>query len=56
MPVTVKICVQQDYDRMKDLTNPAWIKAKGLLFLLLGLLSATLPSLRALRFVLPFYC
>jgi hypothetical protein len=36
---------------MKDLTNPAWIKAKGLLFLLLGLLSAVLlfferPTLR----------
>jgi hypothetical protein len=51
MPVTVKVCVQQDYDRMKDLTNPAWIKAKGLLFLLLGLLAATLlllerPTLR----------
>ena len=27
---------------MKDLTNPGWIKAKGFLFLLLGLLSATL--------------
>jgi hypothetical protein len=27
---------------MKDLTNTAWIKAKGLLFLFLGLLSATL--------------
>jgi hypothetical protein len=36
---------------MKDLTNPAWIKAKGLLFLLLGVLSAILlflerPTLR----------
>ena len=27
---------------MKDLTNPAWIKGKGLLFLFLGLLSGTL--------------
>ena len=27
---------------MKDLMNPAWIKAKGILFLLLGLLSGTL--------------
>lgn len=27
---------------MKDLTNPAWIKAKGILFLLLGLLTAAL--------------
>jgi hypothetical protein len=37
---------------MKDLTNPAWIKVKGLLFLFLGLLSATLlfldrPTIRA---------
>ncbi|EEF59813.1 hypothetical protein [Pedosphaera parvula] len=36
---------------MKDLTNPNWIKFKGILFLLVGLLSATLlilehPSLR----------
>jgi hypothetical protein len=36
---------------MKDLTNPAWIKAKGLLFLFLGVLSAILlflehPTLR----------
>jgi hypothetical protein len=27
---------------MKDLTSPTWIKAKGFLFLLLGLLSAVL--------------
>jgi hypothetical protein len=27
---------------MKNLTNAKWIKAKGILFLLLGLLSATL--------------
>ena len=27
---------------MKDLTNPGWIKVKGILFLLLGLASATL--------------
>ncbi len=27
---------------MKDLINPAWIKAKGFLFLFLGLLSAAL--------------
>lgn len=27
---------------MKDLTSAAWIKAKGFLFLVLGLLSATL--------------
>jgi len=27
---------------MKDLTNPAWIKGKGILFLFLGVLSAAL--------------
>lgn len=27
---------------MKDLTRPAWIKLKGILFLLVGLLAATL--------------
>lgn len=27
---------------MRDLTSPSWIKAKGILFLFLGLLSATL--------------
>jgi len=27
---------------MRNLTNPAWIKAKGALFLLLGLLATTL--------------
>jgi len=37
---------------MRDLTNPAWIKAKGILFLFLGLLSGALltlerPTLRA---------
>ena len=36
---------------MQDLSHPSWIKAKGVLFLLLGLLSSTLlwlehPSLR----------
>jgi hypothetical protein len=36
---------------MKDLTNPAWIEVKGLLFLFLGLFSASLlffdrPTLR----------
>jgi hypothetical protein len=30
---------------MKDLTDPRWIKLKGLLFLLLGLLSASLVVL-----------
>jgi hypothetical protein len=38
---------------MKNLTNPTWIKAQGLLFLFLGLLSATLlflehPTLRGI--------
>ncbi len=27
---------------MKDLTNPPWIKAKGILFLLVGMLAAGL--------------
>ena len=27
---------------MKDITNPNWIKAKGLLFFLIGVLAATL--------------
>jgi hypothetical protein len=27
---------------MKDLTNPGWIKAKGILFLLVGIAAATL--------------
>ena len=36
---------------MKDLTNPKWIKLKGLLFLIVGLLSSALlivecPSLK----------
>ena len=29
-------------ENMKDLANPFWIKAKGVLFLFLGLLAATL--------------
>src|SRR5579862_3268761 len=39
---------------MKDLTNPTWIKLKGMLFLLLGLISAALLYLgqRSLRTVL----
>jgi hypothetical protein len=47
---------------MKDLTNPAWIKAKGFLFLFLGLLSATLlffehPTFRvALLLILAVWC
>src|SRR5258708_7226115 len=47
---------------MKNLTNPAWIKLKGILFLLLGLLSGTLllfehPSLRvALLLALTVWC
>ncbi len=30
---------------MMDITNPTWIKAKGILFLLVGLLAATLLAL-----------
>ena len=47
---------------MKDLTNPRWIKIKGLLFLFLGLLSAILlfferPTLRvALLLLLTVWC
>jgi hypothetical protein len=47
---------------MKDLSNPAWIKVKGLLFLFLGLLSAALlflerPTLRvALLLMLAVWC
>jgi hypothetical protein len=41
----------------KDLTNPAWVKAKGLLSLLLGLFSASLllfepPTLRVAALLL----
>jgi hypothetical protein len=32
---------------MKDLTHPGWIKLKGILFLLVGLLAATLLLLEA---------
>ena len=47
---------------MKNLANPSWIKAKGLLFLVLGLLSATLlfferPTPRvALLLILSIWC
>jgi hypothetical protein len=47
---------------MKDLTNPTWIKAKGFLFLFLGLLAAALvfferPTLRvALLLMLAVWC
>ena len=47
---------------MKDLTNPTWIKAKGLLFLFLGLLSVALlffeyPTLQvALLLILAVWC
>jgi hypothetical protein len=47
---------------MKNLTNPNWIKAKGFLFLLLGLLSATLlfferPTVKAaLLLILAVWC
>jgi hypothetical protein len=47
---------------MKDLTSPTWIKAKGFLFLFLGLLAAALvfferPTLRvALLLMLAVWC
>ena len=47
---------------MKDLTNPGWIKAKGILFLLLGLAAAALlvlehPSWKvALLLALAVWC
>jgi hypothetical protein len=47
---------------MKDLTNPAWIKAKGFLFLFLGLLSTVLlfiehPTTKvALLLILAVWC
>ena len=47
---------------MKDLTNPVWIKVKGILFLFLGLLSAALllvehPTYKtALLLVLAVWC
>ncbi|HTC92288.1 MAG TPA: hypothetical protein VK699_02410 [Terriglobales bacterium] len=47
---------------MRDLTNPVWIKVKGILFLFLGLLSAVLlliehPTYKtALLLVLAIWC
>ena len=47
---------------MKDLTNPTWIKIKGLLFLLLGIVAGILvllesPSLKvALLLALVIWC
>ena len=47
---------------MKDLTNPGWIKAKGILFLLVGILAAVLlvleqPSWKvALLLALAVWC
>ena len=47
---------------MKDITNPGWIKAKGILFLLVGILAATLiliehPTLTtALLLALTVWC
>ena len=35
---------------MKDLTDPRWIKLKGILFLVVGLLAAALLLLEALTF------
>ncbi len=47
---------------MKDLTNPMWIKLKGVLFLVVGMLSAVLlilehPTLKvAVLFVISVWC
>jgi len=47
---------------MKDITNPVWIKAKGILFLLVGLAASTLlvlehPSWKiALLLVIAVWC
>lgn len=47
---------------MKDLTDPRWIKLKGILFLLIGVLSATLlmveaPTLRVgVLLVITIWC
>jgi hypothetical protein len=47
---------------MKELTNPGWIKFKGILFLVVGLLSATLllmeaPTIRvALLLAISIWC
>jgi uncharacterized membrane protein len=40
--VTIRPCNYKSHFRMKDLTNPFWIKLKGILFLVIGLLSAAL--------------
>lgn len=54
--------MSDELPNMKNLTSPAWIKVKGLLFLLLGLLSAVLlfferPTLRvALLLILAVWC
>ncbi|HXY26408.1 MAG TPA: hypothetical protein VEI73_17275 [Candidatus Acidoferrum sp.] len=50
-------CVCKFLVNVKELTNPAWIKAKGLLFLSLGLLSGGLllferPTLRVAALLL----
>ena len=42
-------CLSTRTPIVRDLTNPVWIKIKGLLFLLLGLLSATLLFLEQPR-------
>jgi hypothetical protein len=47
---------------MKEITNPTWIKAKGILFLLVGILAATLLVLEhptwkvALLLALAIWC
>jgi hypothetical protein len=38
---------QTNYCHMKNLTDPRWIKLKGILFLVVGLFSATLLILEA---------
>src|SRR3990172_8474875 len=46
-PIRAKSSWAYPVARMKDLTHPVWIKAKGLLFLLVGLLAAALLILEA---------
>jgi hypothetical protein len=42
IPLLIQFFPVSQPNLSRDLTNPAWIKAKGLLFLFLGLLSAAL--------------
>jgi hypothetical protein len=54
--------IDQRYLAMKELTNPAWIKIKGILFLIIGILSSALliiesPSWRiAALLVIAIWC